>query len=84
MNPPRTALGQRRLRLLRLLAVAPAPLLTSDFSAKLGWCPKTTRAHLQRLEELGLVTRVNYRRWVAQPGFTVRSLDVASIDALDR
>lgn len=77
---PETRLGLRRLRVLRLVAGAPAPVSTNDLALKTGWTLQTMRGHLAFLLSRGLVQRVNYRRWALADGISLRSLDARSLD----
>ena len=78
---PQTFVGRRRLAILRRLAASTPGLTVPVLSKRLGLCLTTIRTHLQALEGLGLVTRLNYRRWQLAPGTTLGSLDGSRLDS---
>jgi predicted ArsR family transcriptional regulator len=73
------AIRLRRMRVLRLLAGASAPLTVSFIAARLGWSTPTVRTHLQGLLDAGAAVRVNYRRWGVPDGFNIRRFHANSL-----
>lgn len=73
------AIRLRRMRVLRLLAGAKAPLSVSFLASRLGWSKATVRVHLQGLLDAGVAVRVNYRRWGVPPGFSIRKFTAESL-----
>ena len=77
---PQTVLGRRRLAILKRLAASKPDSTVPALAAAAGFCLITVRSHLQALEDLGLVTRTNYRRWRLADGITLGSLDGSTLD----
>jgi len=76
-----TALGKRRFSVLRVLARAGgAPLTTTLLAARAGQSLETVRKHLLHMEGLGLVARLNYRRWSALTFPLPASFDASILD----
>lgn len=73
------AIRLRRVRVLRLLAGASAPLTVPFISSRLGWSLPTVRTHLQALLDAGLAERVNYRRWGVPVGFSIKKFRPESL-----
>jgi hypothetical protein len=77
---PTTTIGRHRLAVLRRLAVVHTSQSVLDLQNALGYCPRTLRAHLQVLLDLGLVTRIHYRRWHLAAGVKLSGLDGTRLD----
>jgi DNA-binding IclR family transcriptional regulator len=77
---PRTPVGRRRLSILKAMAASKLGLTVPGLSERLGFCTRTVRDHLLRLEALGMVTRLNYRRWQVASGVNLARLDGTRLD----
>lgn len=81
MKPPKSALGRRRLTLLRVLAAAGgAPLTTPALALRCRWTLQTTRKRLADLEALGVACRLSYRTWSATIFPLPRGFDATILD----
>jgi predicted ArsR family transcriptional regulator len=76
---PLSAVGARRMRILRILAGVPVPATVPALADKLGLTFRSVRDHLAFLQAKGLVVRHNRLRWKLRDGFTFRGFDANTL-----
>ena len=82
MAAPKTQVGKRRMKILRLLNV-PEGQTVSAISSSLCLIPKTVLNHLHDLQAMGFVVRSDSRHWHLATGFNRRGFDGTALDSME-